>query len=153
MHFIWRFITPAMSCLSSVSPLVRERYGQTCAVESRSHMALMSPVITNVSGLPSIILKFTVVSSVLGKQFSNNQANSGSAIAFLTVAIVSSTALLVNFLFFNIGLIEVKSTLESNDAGYPLIPNANPAIARPAVLTKVLLSVISSRFYKVTLRL
>jgi len=40
--------------------------------------------------------KLTVVSSVFGKQFSNNQANSRSAIVLLTSAIFASTALLAN---------------------------------------------------------
>jgi tetratricopeptide (TPR) repeat protein len=45
---------------------------------------------------------------VLGKQFSTIQANSLSAITDFTFTIVSSTALLVNFLFESAGLLEIK---------------------------------------------
>lgn len=55
-------------------------------------MALMSPVITNVSGLLFCMLKLIVVSSVLGKQFSNIHASLGSLILAFTLAIVCSTA-------------------------------------------------------------
>src|SRR4030095_6582598 len=57
----------------------------------------MSPVITYVSGRLSCVPKVTVVSSVLGKQFSNSQASSGSAIPFFTSTIFASTASLRNF--------------------------------------------------------
>src|ERR1035438_2609867 len=46
-------------------------------------MASMSPVMTEVSGLPSSSPVRTVVSRVLGKQFSNIQASSGVGDAFL----------------------------------------------------------------------
>jgi len=55
-------------------------------------MASMSPVITNVSGLPFCMLKLTVVSRVLGKQFSNIHASLGSFILAFTLAMVCSTA-------------------------------------------------------------
>jgi hypothetical protein len=45
-------------------------------VLSRSHIALMSPVMMKVSSRPSVIL--TVVSKVLGRQFSNSLAMYGS---------------------------------------------------------------------------
>ena len=69
----------------------------TCALESRSHIALMSPVMTSVSGRLLRVPKLTVVSRVLGKQFSKSQASSGSAIARLTSEILASTAALTNF--------------------------------------------------------
>ena len=59
-------------------------------------VALMSPVITKVSGLPSSWPVRTVVSRVFGKQSSNSHASSGSAIAFFTRVIRASTASLVN---------------------------------------------------------
>ncbi|MPM67178.1 hypothetical protein SDC9_114095 [bioreactor metagenome] len=61
-------------------------------------MASMSPVITKVSGFPFLIEKFTVVSNVFGKQFSNIQANFSSLILDLTLVMVVSTALETNFL-------------------------------------------------------
>src|SRR5690554_6430102 len=85
-------MTPAMSCFRGSSFLVSDKYGQTCAEESRSHMASMSPVITNVSGFPSTIRNWTVVSNVFGKQFSNIQAILGSFILAFTLTIVLSTA-------------------------------------------------------------
>jgi len=60
----------------------------------------MSPVMTNVSGTPPsppLSRKFTVVSRVLGKQFSNSQAISGAAIRALVSRMVSSTAGESNF--------------------------------------------------------
>src|ERR1035438_5255966 len=59
----------------------------------------MSPVMTKVSGFPLNSPDCTVVSKVLGKQFSNSHANSGSAIDFLTCWILASTASLVNLRF------------------------------------------------------
>jgi hypothetical protein len=43
----------------------------------------MSPVMTKVSGFPSSFLKFTVVSSVFGKQFSNNDESRSLLIDWL----------------------------------------------------------------------
>src|SRR5438034_1284243 len=54
-------------------------------------MASMSPVMTKVSSLPVVI----VVSSVLGKQFENSQASSGSRICDRVRSMVLSTAGLI----------------------------------------------------------
>ena len=41
---LWRWMTPRISRSSPASSGTEARYGQTCAVESRSHIASMSPV-------------------------------------------------------------------------------------------------------------
>ena len=97
MHFTCRLITPAMRSFRSGSCGASDTYGHTWAVESRSHMAFISPVITNVSGRPSFMEKLTVVSRVLGKQFEKSHASSLSAPRNDSISlIVSSTALLRN---------------------------------------------------------
>ncbi len=96
MQRVWRFTTPASMVRSFRSSRASGRYGHTCAAESRSHMASISPVITKVSGRPPISPVRTVVSRVFGKQFSNIHASSGSAMDFFTRAMVASTASLVN---------------------------------------------------------
>src|ERR1035438_572703 len=96
-HRVWRWITPPSIRCSLGSCLASGRYGHTCAVESRSHMASISPVMTNVSGLPSSSPARTVVSSVFGKQFSNIHPNCGSAMVFLISSMRLSTAGLVKW--------------------------------------------------------
>lgn len=80
MQRAWRRITPSSRALNRSSFATSGRYGQTCADESRSHIAGISPVTTVVSGLPSNVEKCTVVSSVFGKQFVKSAASSGSPI-------------------------------------------------------------------------
>ena len=109
MQRVCRWMTPLMSARSSSSSGVRGRYGQTWAVESRSHMASMSPVMTKVSGLPSTVPKSTVVSRVFGKQFWKSHANSGSEMSSETWRMVSSTALEVNRRSPGGGRLEEKS--------------------------------------------
>ena len=75
-------------------------------------LASISPVITNVSGLPLRVECFTVVSNVFGKQFSNSQASSGSAIDWQTFSIVASTAGLTKLRFLIGGLCETKPEME-----------------------------------------
>jgi hypothetical protein len=78
-----------------------------------------------VSGRLSCESKVTVVSSVFGKQFSNSQASSGSAIALFTSKIFASTAWLMNFrlpdaylqihdLLRVLPLLLIKTTLKGN---------------------------------------
>ena len=55
-------------------------------------MASMSPVMTKVSGLPSFRVYLTVVSNVLGKQFSNIQRSFSSLIFGLVSVMTASTA-------------------------------------------------------------
>ena len=109
MHLVWRLITPFTSSPSFASSFTNGIYGQIWAVLSLSHIASISPVITYVSGLPSMISKSTVVSNVFGKQFSNNQASSGFAICFLMRTIAASIASLVNFRSANGGRLLTKS--------------------------------------------
>ena len=59
-------------------------------VESRSHIAAMSPVMTNVSGVVGLKRK-TVVSSALGKQFEKSVARLASFMRDVTLAIAAST--------------------------------------------------------------
>ncbi|MNP60390.1 hypothetical protein D3C76_1554680 [compost metagenome] len=66
-----------MSAISSSSE-ARIRKGLTCAVESRSHIAGISPVITKV--LPFGI-RFKVVFQVLAIHFSNISANFGRSLS------------------------------------------------------------------------
>src|SRR5512133_2009673 len=107
MHFTCLLMTPAMSSFSCGSAPVRDTYGHTWAVESRSHMALISPVMTNVSGLPSFVEKLTVVSRVFGKQLEKSHASSLSAPRNDSISfIVSSTALLLNLRMRGVGLPE-----------------------------------------------
>ena len=89
MHLNWRRITPAMSFLSSGSSLIRVMYGHTCAPESLSHIAWMSPVYTKVSYSPT---GWIVVSSVFGKQLANIHASLSFLSSFVTSWILASTA-------------------------------------------------------------
>ena len=77
---LWRWMTPRMSRSRSASSRTEVRYGQTCALESRSHIASMSPVRTNVSGRSSEPPATIVVSSVLGSVPSSSRRRPGSAI-------------------------------------------------------------------------
>jgi len=68
-------------------------------VESLYHIALISPVITNESR--RFVVAFTpkndtVVSSVLGKSYSNISASTGSASTYLTSAITYSMIVELN---------------------------------------------------------
>ena len=72
------------------------RYDCIWFAESRSHMALMSPVIMNVSSssVPcSVPFHLMAVSSEFGYVFSNRRNMSGSLITPLIRSIVSSTSL------------------------------------------------------------
>src|SRR5665213_1468318 len=64
----WRFTTPAIKLANCGSDFAKRKYGRTCAAESRSHIAAISPVITNT--LPSGC-GFNVVVKVLAKQAAN----------------------------------------------------------------------------------
>src|SRR5262249_16021492 len=66
MHIVCRLITPAIRSLSFLSSRANGRYEATWAVESRTPIAFLSPVTTNVSGRPLRLPNVTVVSRVLG---------------------------------------------------------------------------------------
>lgn len=90
--------------------------GNTCADESRSHMAWISPVRTKVSGLPFTILCSQVVSNVFGKQFSNIQASFGSFSLAFVVAIAFSTASDVNCRLLGTGRLQTYWVVEAAPA-------------------------------------
>jgi hypothetical protein len=85
-------MTPSRSAARRGSFVANCTYGHTCAEESRSHMASMSPVMTNVSGLPSSVSGKTVVSRVLGKHRSNIMLSMGSAICCFMRVMTASMA-------------------------------------------------------------
>ena len=89
---LWRWMTPRISRSRSASSATEVRYGQTCALESRSHIASMSPVRTNVSGRSSEPPATIVVSSVLGSVPSSSRRRPGSAIRAAAVLMRRSTA-------------------------------------------------------------
>jgi hypothetical protein len=95
--------------------------------------------------LPFLIPKFTVVSNVFGKQFSNIHRNLGSLIFDFTLAIVFSTALEVNLRFSGAGRFDVYTRccgVSNNDdvahAGF----TAKAASPIPVFLRKFLRVVI-----------
>src|SRR5579859_3721980 len=94
MQRVWRRTMPSISRARSASSAMKGRYGHTCAEESRSHIAGISPVTTTVSGPLLVFVKVTVVSSVLGRQLEKSHASSGSRIRDDTDSIAASTALL-----------------------------------------------------------
>lgn len=98
------FIAPNMRLFIAGSFFVRGWYCASWFVESRSHSALISPVTIKLCGpshfpllyfflvsVPSICHR-TVVSSVLGKAFSNSLAKSLSIIRDVNSCITSSTS-------------------------------------------------------------
>ena len=84
----------------------------------------MSPVTTKVSGLPSKLPGQTVVSSVLGRQFSNITASAGSAMPGRTRVITASTATLVKW----------RSPIGGRAWGNA-VPGASAQLCRPAAST------------------
>src|SRR5262245_1617842 len=107
----WVFIAPSINLCSAGSRFARGWYGDSWFVESLSHAAMISPVITNDCGpshfpsscklraLVSINLvdspsvwNLTVVSVVDGKVFSKSLARSGSFMRDVTSRITRSMA-------------------------------------------------------------
>jgi hypothetical protein len=78
-------------------------------------MASISPVMTKVSGLPFFTLYLTVVSSVLGKQFSNIQRNFSSFILGFASSMAASTAFEMKFLLLAEGRNETYLWLKVPD--------------------------------------
>jgi len=88
-------------------------------VLSRSHCALISPVITKASGkLPSVLgVKYsTVVSSVHGRQLLNSVAKSGSTMLDDTDAINVLMAVELNFRSEGGGRMDGNETKDGEDA-------------------------------------
>jgi len=123
MQITCRWITPRINCCRSLSSLQRDKYGHTCALLSRSHIASISPVMTYVSGLPPDMEKSTVVSRVLGKQFSNNQPISLFPMFSLTSRMIFSTAWLLNF--------RLASGIRTTGKSAPLPPPLPAPLNRP----------------------
>ena len=71
-----------------------DKYDCIWFAESRSHMALMSPVITKVNSSAELLaatpFHLIAVSAVLGYEFTNNRARSGSTIVVFSLVSVAS---------------------------------------------------------------